>query len=280
MNQDFEGRITLLIRDDGSSDNTREIIEEYKSVNDRSVILIDGDNIGPQKSFLLLIRYAEDSDYYFFADQDDIWYPEKISRGINSLKTANEPACYCSNYDIYFSETSTYMRKAINNIPDFTPIKVVMYNQIPGCVMGFNRSLMDILKKIDLNDVMMHDSMVLSLAVSTGIVIYDQNPSIAHRIHEDNVIGEGNKKIEPSKWIKEKASLIKNKESYDISRMAGEFLKTGNVKDQWIMDLGLLRDFKKNWKNTFSLLRHKDTHGTFGSRTTLSIRSKILFHLF
>ena len=280
LNQTFQGRIKIVIRDDGSSDNTREIIEEYKTGNNRIIELIKGDNIGPQKSFLSLIRCVDNSDFYFFADQDDIWYPNKIQQGIDMLQTVKEPACYCSNYDIYFSKSSTYKKQIITKTPDFTPIKVIMYNQIPGCVMGFNHLLMKILKKLDLEDVMMHDSMVLSLAVSTGVVIYDQNSSIAHRIHGDNVIGEGHKKIKPIKWIKDKASLIKNKESYDISQMSDEFLKTGNIKAQWVNDLSLLRDYKKSWETTLSLLRHKDTQGTFGSRTTMSIRSKILLHLF
>lgn len=277
--QDYSEKIETIIRDDGSIDNTKEIISQYPQSDKRIITLIEGTNVGPQKSFLELIRLSGEADYYFFADQDDIWYKDKISRAINSIRPYDIPACYCSNYDIYNCDMHKIRRNVITERPNFKPLSIIFYNQIPGCVMGFNKNLMDALKKIKIDNVMMHDSMVLSFCACIGKIVYDKRPTIAHRIHGDNVVGEGHKKIIPHKWIVEKTKLVLKKDDYDLTVMADQFIKTNLVK-YYLSDLILLRDYKKKWSNTFNLLRHPDSHYIFMDRTTLSIRCKILMHVF
>ena len=71
---------TLLIRDDGSKDKTRDLIKRFASEDDR-IVFINPDqteNLGVIKSFFTLLKYQE-SDYYLFSDQDDTWLPEKLS---------------------------------------------------------------------------------------------------------------------------------------------------------------------------------------------------------
>lgn len=280
IHQNYEGNIRVLIRDDGSKDETVRIIEEYKEMGNREVCVVRGQNIGPQRSFLELIRGAEEAKYYFFSDQDDIWYADKIKNAVKAMENKSNPTCYCSNYDIYNTQLDKMREHIIESKPQFTPIKIIMYNQIPGCVMGFNHKLMRILKGIHIENVMMHDSMVLSLASTVGDIIYDDKSTIEHRIHSNNVVGEGHKKIILHKWLVEKIRLVINKDNYDISEMANAFLQTGKVKKAYENDLKLVRDYKKKFQNTIRLLRHPDTHDDVWDRTTISIRCKILFHVF
>ena len=70
----------LLIRDDGSSDGTRAIIEDFCQQDDR-IFFINPEaaqNLGVIKSFHSLLKY-QDSDVYFFSDQDDVWLPDKLA---------------------------------------------------------------------------------------------------------------------------------------------------------------------------------------------------------
>ena len=281
LDQSFTGMITILVRDDGSSDGTIETIEKIETGLNRKIILQKAANVGPQRSFLQLMKEAVSADYYFFSDQDDIWSIHKIETAVLKMETCSEePCCYCSNYDLLFSETGTVKRNVLQQKPVFRPLRTLFYNQIPGCTMGFNELLMELIRKVSLTDVMMHDSMVLSLCAAAGIVLYDENAQILHRIHNSNVVGEGHKKIVPHRWIVEKAKLLFKKEPYDVSEMADQFLKTGAVREQYVADLELLRDFKKNCKNTIRMLRHPDSRGKRFDRTTMSIRCKILFHIF
>lgn len=280
IEQNYLGSIMILIRDDGSTDQTIDIIQNYILPENRSIKLVKGSNKGPQRSFLELINIAEQAKYYFYSDQDDIWYCNKVSDAVAAMENVSSPLCYCTNYDIYNSDNGKKRIGVIKETPEFTPIKSLLYNQIPGCAMGFNLLLMQILKRIQIDNVMMHDSMTLSLSAAAGLVYYNKESSILHRIHGNNVVGEGHKKIVPHKWIVEKIKLVLCKEDYDISEMAEKFMQNAKIKREYKGDLCLLRDFKKSWNNTIKLLRHPDTHDVRFDRTTMSIRAKILLHLF
>lgn len=280
--QTYPGKITLVIRDDGSVDDTCRIVRDYETRENRSMVLIEGENVGPQRSFLELIRLSVDADYYFFADQDDVWDLDKIALGVAAMEDCSGPACYCSNFRHSHMDLTVYEEEALPEAPCFTPLQIVFYNQIPGCVMGFNHALMTLMKKMDLDNVMMHDSMALALAAACGQVIYDEKPRITHRIHLQNVVGHGHKKIVLHKWIPEKLKLLLHKEKYDLSAMAEQFLAVAGdlLHPEYYDDIVLLRDFKKSRKNTNRLLHHPDTQGPALDRTVLSIRSKIFFRLF
>ena len=69
--------VKLLIRDDGSSDSTRDILEQYVVNYPSQVSWYHGDNKGVIKSFFdLLDKSVDEAAYYAFADQDDYWMPE------------------------------------------------------------------------------------------------------------------------------------------------------------------------------------------------------------
>lgn len=282
FSQVYDGEIEILIRDDGSKDNTASFLENYPKADLRKIVVQQGENVGPQKSFLKLIKDAGIADYYFFADQDDVWLPNKVERGVSSLRSSQNAAVYCSNYTVTDQALNVKQEAFIKGVPLFTPIKTLLYNQVPGCCMAFNKSMMDLLKRINVENVMMHDSMLLSLASYVGSVKYDSQPGILHRIHGHNVVGDGHKKIVPHKWIVEKIKLLVKKEPYDISELAEQFIRLNACKNQssFQKDVELLRDYKKNYKKTIQLLKHPDSHDIPWDRTTLSIRCKILFHLF
>lgn len=283
FDQTYSGTITVLIRDDGSKDNTVALAESFPQRENRKIQVVAAENVRPQRSFLALIRMAPKADWYFFADQDDVWDPEKIQVSVEGMRPfADTPAAYCSNYRLSDMELKVYDEAAIKETPVFTPLQILFYNKIPGCCMGFNHALMEDLQQLKVENVMMHDSMALALAALTGRVIYDEHPRITHRIHRDNVVGDGHKKIVLHKWIPEKFRLLTKKEDYDLSELAEDFLRVGGQKTrgEYLADMELLRDFKKSWSGTQKLLRHPDSKGRLLDRTVMSIRCKILFHIF
>ena len=75
--------VDLFIRDDGSTDKTKEIITRFQSEN----IHINLDyNIGVVKSFFELIKTADGYDYYALCDQDDVWDKDKLYVAIKHIK--------------------------------------------------------------------------------------------------------------------------------------------------------------------------------------------------
>ena len=58
IKQEFEGEITIVVRDDGSKDNTRDIVRMVADGcgNSRKIQLLEKENVGVQRSFLDLIQ--------------------------------------------------------------------------------------------------------------------------------------------------------------------------------------------------------------------------------
>ena len=69
----------ICIRDDGSNDETIEVIEDLAKEYSNKIFVMQENNVGWKQSFLQLI-YAADNiyDYYGFSDQDDVWFDNKI----------------------------------------------------------------------------------------------------------------------------------------------------------------------------------------------------------
>ena len=88
----------MVVRDDGSNDNTISILKEYEKAG--KLIWYTGDNKGAAYSFFDLMEYAKNryDDYCYFAlsDQDDIWKKQKLYRAITELKENDSQLYYCS----------------------------------------------------------------------------------------------------------------------------------------------------------------------------------------
>ncbi|WP_234973117.1 glycosyltransferase [Paenibacillus vortex] len=79
--------ISILIRDDGSTDLTVDVLEQLMRIHPNNIKLIKGTNVGVVSSFFELLRAADaEADYYCFCDQDDVWLDHKVEGAITSLK--------------------------------------------------------------------------------------------------------------------------------------------------------------------------------------------------
>lgn len=76
----------LFIHDDGSSDNTLDIIQDYAVKFGRITVLNDDKKrLGATFNFVHILENVT-SSYYMFCDHDDIWLPKKIERAISEIR--------------------------------------------------------------------------------------------------------------------------------------------------------------------------------------------------
>ena len=212
--------INILVRDDGSTDRTVEILERFKETG-----LLDyyqGQNIKPARSFLDLINRAGTADYYAFCDQDDYWENCKLLRAINMINIYyNQPALYFSKAELVDENLkpikySKYPKQA------YTFGQALIKNNATGCTMVFNKMLLDIVKRYNPIFVTMHDYWVYLVALAIGAkVIFDQNSYVKYRQHSNNVVG-GKRKI--IKEYSHKLSMLIYKNN-TRSKMAVELKK-------------------------------------------------------
>ena len=90
--------LILYIRDDGSSDNTKIILDNYAS-KDRRITIDYGRNIGYTRSFFEMLKVVE-ADAYAFCDQDDLWMSDKLERANRILEKTRVPTLWFSNVNI------------------------------------------------------------------------------------------------------------------------------------------------------------------------------------
>ncbi len=178
--------IHILIRDDGSDDDTIPIIKKY---NDPRITIIEGQNIGATKSFFELIRISGDAEYYAFSDQDDVWDSDKLISAIDILnKFAEIPAIYSSNTRLV--DKQLQFLKNENKSPNTTLGSALIKNYATGCTIVFNHELMKYLKRNTNIVVPYHDWWVNLVALSIGgVSLYDNTPHISYRQHDNNVVG-------------------------------------------------------------------------------------------
>ncbi len=76
----------LLIRDDGSQDQTNKLLLEWQRAHPHKVKLfeVDGQHLGSAASFSRLVSLSS-APYLMFCDQDDIWFPEKIELSMAAM---------------------------------------------------------------------------------------------------------------------------------------------------------------------------------------------------
>jgi glycosyltransferase involved in cell wall biosynthesis len=76
----------LIISDDGSSDGTLEIINQYAKKDSRIKLLAHGGHLGPNRNFEKALS-AANSEYLAPSDQDDEWHPQKLELMMKSWKS-------------------------------------------------------------------------------------------------------------------------------------------------------------------------------------------------
>lgn len=188
-------RVSMIIRDDGSKDNTLSIIEEY-ILKGYDITLLKENNVGATRSFHLLTQYAYEQNYepsfYAYCDQDDIWKPNKLHVAINKLKELPEetPNMYFSNLQLYGEEFKK------NELAFYVPnnynaqkkafARVFTY----GCTCVFNEKALNMISLAGGENKVYHDNWLFEVCAFMGNVVFDKKSYILYRQHGNNVSGE------------------------------------------------------------------------------------------
>ena len=164
--------------------------EEAKKVH----ITTQANNLGFCKNFLItLAKVDKPSDYFAFSDQDDLWHPDKIENALKLLSQHPEdkPAVYCSRTNISDETGHTVlgMSPLFKKTPSFS--NALVQSIAGGNTMVFNRAARDIIVRSTTNtQVVSHDWWCYQIITGTGgVVLYDTNPSLNYRQHQENLVG-------------------------------------------------------------------------------------------
>jgi glycosyltransferase involved in cell wall biosynthesis len=182
----------LWVRDDGSTDNTIEIVKDFSTRDSRIKIIDNSENInlGPGKSFLLLSANST-AEYAVFCDQDDIWFEKKLeillSHAEKNFKLNVPSLVYCDGYG-YSDVDGVININSISNLHAKSINEFLFFNSgYQGCSMLFNKVLCKMFASYRADYFYMHDDIVALLAHSFGDVYFLPKSLMLYRQHEKNV---------------------------------------------------------------------------------------------
>lgn len=183
--------VRVVIRDDGSTDSTLDIVQQYIDMN-YPILLIKGENVGVIKSFLCLASIDSSADYYAFCDQDDVWKPEKLSIAVTNLNDKKGPSLYLSDTTAV-DEKLNYIDLQIlcdEQKHTYCLEEVLLSNNATGCTMVFNTELKELLNRYSPQKIIMHDHWIYALCIALdGYVYFDRDSYIKYRQHGNNSVG-------------------------------------------------------------------------------------------
>jgi len=187
LNQTYNN-VRLVVRDDGSSDNTLNILDGY--AGDPRVSVTRGGNMGVWRSFLHMLAVAPDADYYMFSDQDDVWLPDKIKFAIEPLSALpdNVPAAYFCRLDVVTDTLSHIAYSPMYKKP-LGLRTAIAGNVLTGAACMMNRAARELIVRHTPECVVMHDWWVYIVVAAFGKVVYDERPMLLYRQHANNQIG-------------------------------------------------------------------------------------------
>lgn len=190
----------LTVRDDGSTDDTLRILQEYAKADKRISVLTDGENIGACRSFERLLTQCDDAAYYAFCDQDDVWRSDKLALSLDAMQQAEaahpgKPIVVHTDLQVVdenMTEIAPSFWRYSNIQADLLDAHIrylAICNSVTGCAMLFNKAARDCSLPMSA-DAYMHDAwLALMTAYHGGFVLPVYQTPVAYRQHGDNVLG-------------------------------------------------------------------------------------------
>ena len=184
----------LWVSDDGSTDGTLDIIADYiERWGSKKIQLFHGPRKGFCANFLSLTNRKEISGTYFaWADQDDVWMPDKLFRAMSCLASGapEQPALYCCRV-ILTDEKGVIYGLSPLHAQQNSFSNALIQNIGSGNTMVFNQSARSLITLAGKDTVpFSHDWWAYIIVTGCGgRVYYDVNPFLRYRQHDRNIIG-------------------------------------------------------------------------------------------
>ena len=255
LNQTYKN-IDIVIRDDGSKDNTVKIIEIY------------------QKKYANIKLVTGEADYYAYADQDDVWLPNKIELAVEELNKLDDskPNLAFGNSD-YYDENMKLINEGEKH-RKFNFIRALFACVTQGMTMTINKTTRDYIVKNPPKNCFFHDWWTYLICIGMGNVAYSDTTVVKYRRMKTNATVEGQGYFRLFVWrIK---NLLMNDGIKDIKRQMINYKNTYydklNDEDKKTLDL-----FSKEKYNFFRALKKMFYPRKLRSRFVDEVMLRLLF---
>lgn len=183
---------SLHVSDDGSSDGTVRLVEQFAETQSRPVDLREGPRQGFFRNFMSLVLDEKiHADFFAFSDQDDIWNDDKLERATDWFRSVPDdvPAVYFSRTEL-IDEGGTHLGYSplFERNPSFQ--NALVQNIGGGNTMVFNSGARRLLIACGSVAAVSHDWWTYQIVTAAGgNAYYDPVPSLKYRQHSRNILG-------------------------------------------------------------------------------------------
>ena len=197
----------IIVCDDASSDNTKEILEEYKKSYPNLFFLhYNNKKLGPTKNIEKAIQ-ACTGDIILLSDQDDYWETNKVetivkwfeaNQSMNGLFTNGYLMNSIGEIDNKYAlwDAMSFPYKAIKNGEDLKLYINTVENSVTGATLAIRNNLAFLKQPFPQIKHLVHDRwLAMNLAETNSLGILDEK-LIRYRIHSNQAIGGKTENIE------------------------------------------------------------------------------------
>lgn len=189
----------LLVRDDKSTDDTRDVLRDYAAVYPDKIRLIEdnGQHLGVNLNFAKLLESA-DSDYIMFSDQDDVWLPKKIELTLDAMRQAERQypqTAILVHTDLRVVDCD--LNTIAESLWDYQRLspdiannanRIMAHNVVTGCTTMLNRTARAVSLPVP-EQAVMYDWWIAINVAKAGKIAHISTPSVLYRQHLANECG-------------------------------------------------------------------------------------------
>ncbi|OAN66840.1 glycosyltransferase [Sphingomonas sp. TDK1] len=192
-NRDFR----LIVRDDGSRDDTVAILREELQDFGRPVVLLTGEPSGSAKANFTRLLHLSTAPYTLYADADDVWDDTKVDLTLDALRMAEgrlgaeTPIYAYSDARVVDAQDAVIAPsyrayKRMGDPSTFSLATMLVCAPMIGCASGSNRALNLLARDTPLDAVTGHDWWMLLVAAAFGHLESIDQTTMSYRVHASN----------------------------------------------------------------------------------------------
>lgn len=204
--QQSHADLVILARDDGSTDGTLALLQRYRQQHSERMRLVKSQtgNLGACASYGRLIAQALESKsdlgleqaYLCFADQDDVWHPDKLKLNLQALQEIEQNGSIAALVHSDLEVVDGNLQPVAPSLAAFQGLRprenrmgrVLVANAVTGCTVMINENLAHLAAPIPTAAVM-HDWWLALVAAAAGKTVYLDAPLVKYRQHDSNTLG-------------------------------------------------------------------------------------------
>ncbi|MEM1234242.1 MAG: glycosyltransferase [Pseudomonadota bacterium] len=183
---------SLLVSDDSTDGAFADRVSTFAASVSQRVDYRAGPKIGFAANYMDLLKKAPPG-WLAFADQDDVWHANKLTRAVAALGDIEEPALYCGRVTFWDGANRRKAEPPHTRPPSFH--NALIENIARGNTIVLNTAAAALMRDAAgrVGEVFAHDWLAyLLVSGADGRVIYDGGaPILDYRQHAENAIGAG-----------------------------------------------------------------------------------------